>query len=316
MAASSGNDTPPGHTPTLLFLHAHPDDECILTGSTMAKAKAVGMRVVVAYATRGDAGETSSDLGDETLGEVREREARGACDSLGADRVLFLGFDDSGMEGTETALSPTAFANVAMDEVVARLCIALVNETITAVVGYDRNGTYGHPDHIRIHEAAHAAAPALHARWVFDATYNRDHLAELQGDDDDGYDKMKEDFESFAAGYDELTHLVQGWEWFMAKGEAIRHHQSQVPDDWKDDEPQADESAGDPPTDEATKATKADETEGGPDMAGFAERFGIEWYIATPLNPGEDSVEELGALTALFEPKSAWDGTALAIPAG
>ncbi len=269
---------------TILFLHAHPDDECILTGATMAKAHAAGCRVVVAYATRGDAGETSADLGGQTLGERREDEARAACAELGVDRVVFLNFDDSGMAGTETTKNPAAFCNVAMDEVLARLSIALVNETVTAVVGYDRNGTYGHPDHIRIHKAAFAAAPALRAHWVLEATYNRDFLATLGngGDDDGGYDEMQRNFEGFASGEDELTHLVQGLEWFAKKGKAIRHHASQVPDDWNESEP---------------------------DMQGFADRFGVEWFIATPIVADAD----FAPLSSVFDEKNTWTGERLVL---
>ncbi len=259
---------------TLLFLHAHPDDECILTGATMARAKSLGMRTIVAYATRGDAGETSNDLGGETLGEVREREARAACDALGVDRVLFLGFDDSGMEDTETTKNPTAFCNADLDEVTARLSLALVNETITAVIGYDRNGTYGHPDHIQIHHAAHAAAPALKADWVLDATYNREYLASLDGDN---YDKAESNPEAFATSEAELTHFVDDEASFLAKMTAITHHQSQMPDEWKDSE-------AEPPVEE------------------FAKRFGTEWFVTTAVGDTTD----FGALEELLRPKAEW----------
>ena len=243
----------------------------------MARAKTQGMRVIVAYATRGDAGETSADLGNETLGEVREREARAACEALGVDRVLFLGFDDSGMEDTETTKNPAAFCNANLDEVTARLSMALVNETVTAVVGYDRNGTYGHPDHIKIHHAAHAAAPALHADWVLDATYNREYLASLGGDT---YDKANDSPEAFATGEAELTHFVEDDDAFAAKMVAIASHQSQMPDDWKDRDVE-------PPVDE------------------FKARFGTEWYVATAVADTAD----FSALDGLLRPKAQWRAT-------
>ncbi|MDH3682395.1 MAG: PIG-L family deacetylase, partial [Acidimicrobiia bacterium] len=65
--------------PTLVFLHAHPDDECILTGATIAKASRAGIRTIVVYGTRGDAGVTNAELGVETLGDRRAREAEAAC---------------------------------------------------------------------------------------------------------------------------------------------------------------------------------------------------------------------------------------------
>ena len=85
---------------TLVVFHAHPDDEALLTGGTMAKAAAAGHRVVVVFATDGAAGLAASRYGTpEEMGAVRRDEARTAAAALGADRVEFLGYDDSGMAG-------------------------------------------------------------------------------------------------------------------------------------------------------------------------------------------------------------------------
>ena len=252
---------------TLLFLHAHPDDESILTGATIAAAKAAGARVVIAFATHGDAGETKADLSGQTLGERREQEARAACDALKVDRVLFLGFADSGMADTETTKDPAAFCNADLEEVTARLSIALVNETIDAVVGYDRNGTYGHPDHIQIHHAAHHAGPALKAGWVLDATYNREYLQSLENQ---AYGEMGD---NFALPEAELTHFVEGF--FDEKLGALMNHASQTPDDMDMD-------------DQST-------------MDGFAQQFGTEWYRAVPV--GDANFDELASI---FQPKEDW----------
>ena len=96
---------------TLVFVHAHPDDECILTGSTIALAARLGMRAVLVYGSRGDAGETNEDLGDETLAERRVRETVAAAEVLGAHRIEWLPYADSGMAGTETTANPEAFSN-------------------------------------------------------------------------------------------------------------------------------------------------------------------------------------------------------------
>ncbi len=266
---------------TLLFLHAHPDDESILTGETMVKAHRQGHRVLAAFATRGDAGETAQDLGGQTLGERREQEVRLACEALGVDRVLFLEYDDSGMADTETTKNPKAFCNANLEEVTARLAIALVNERVDIVVGYDRNGTYGHPDHIQIHHAAHHAAPALRASWVLDATYSREFLASL---DDSGYGEVDE---NFASPHDELTHFVEGADLFAAKLEALKFHTSQTPDDWNPDDPEQ--------------------------VVGFAKQFGTEWYIATPVpgdtgDTGNNGDNEPPPLEPLFTPKDEWSG--------
>jgi len=264
---------------TLLFLHAHPDDESILTGASIAQAKEAGARVIVAFATRGDAGETSADLGNETLGERRETEARAACETLGVDRVLFLEFDDSGMADTDTTSNPSAFCNANLDEVAVRLSMPLLNETIHGVVGYDRNGTYGHPDHIKIHEAAHYVAPVLKAEWVFDATYNREYMQSLR---DGGYENIDENFASAA---NELTHFIEGPSVFAAKLAALLHHESQTPDDF------------DPASEEMLEQ--------------FATQFGTEWYIATPVPPADsaDASADFSRFESIFEPAAAWSGS-------
>jgi LmbE family N-acetylglucosaminyl deacetylase len=257
---------------TLLFLHAHPDDECILTGATMATAAALGFRVLVAYGTRGDAGETNKDLGGETLGDRRTREALAACEVLGTHRVEWLGYSDSGMVDTETTKHPDAFCNADLDEATGRLVGHFAGERIDAIVGYDRNGTYGHPDHHQVHRLAHHAADALGAPWVFDATYDREYLASL---DETGYGEIDE---AFASARAELTHYCESAGALLTKLDAISHHLSQVPDEWDTDEP---------------------------DVAGFARRFGTEWFIAH-----EQSSEALWTpLDHLFAPKHTWSGT-------
>src|SRR3954464_1255431 len=87
---------------TLVCFHAHPDDECIATGGTMAKAAKDGHRVVLVVATKGEHGEVPDGfLADgEALWERRVRETHASAEILGAQRVEFLGYVDSGMMGT------------------------------------------------------------------------------------------------------------------------------------------------------------------------------------------------------------------------
>src|SRR5438045_660860 len=84
---------------TLLLVHAHPDDESILTGGVMARAHLDGHRVVLVTATRGEEGEIHNmdeDTARPRLAEIRTAELREACGVLGVDRQEFLGFRDSG----------------------------------------------------------------------------------------------------------------------------------------------------------------------------------------------------------------------------
>ena len=262
---------PVTNEPCLLFIHAHPDDECILTGSVLAKANSFGIRTVVVFGTRGDAGETKLDLGGECLGERRVREAEAACADLGVNRIEWLAYDDSGMDGTHTTSNPSAFSNADPAALAAELVELLADEDVVAIVGYDKNGTYGHPDHKQVHHVSHAVAPALGSDWVLEATYHREYLAKLP--DADG--TLDPDF---AAGEAELSHYVEGHEWFEIKMKALMHHTSQVPDDVNTE---------DPPVER------------------FKARFGTEWFITTPYN-GSTNVDDLPVLAKLLEPKANW----------
>src|ERR1700716_386384 len=96
---------------TIVTFHAHPDDECIICGGVMRKAADEGHRVVLVVATRGEHGEVSDGFLDdgEELWQRRVAETEAAAEILGAHRVEFLGYVDSGMMGTETNDAPGSF---------------------------------------------------------------------------------------------------------------------------------------------------------------------------------------------------------------
>jgi len=108
---------------TLVLFHAHPDDEAIATGGTMARAKSEGHRVVLVSATRGELGEHAPDslAPGEELVDRRVAELHAAADILGVDRVEFLDYLDSGMAGEPTNDAPGSFASADVDEAAARL---------------------------------------------------------------------------------------------------------------------------------------------------------------------------------------------------
>src|SRR5689334_7337924 len=121
----ASNRAPPCHhgfmaSGTLVCFHAHPDDEVITTGGTIARAVAEGHRVVLVFATRGELGLIPGDLGPETLGERRTREAREAAELLGAHQVEYLGYQDSGMAGDDTNDDAGTFWTADVDEAAAR----------------------------------------------------------------------------------------------------------------------------------------------------------------------------------------------------
>src|SRR5271167_1420969 len=116
--------------PTVVFFHAHPDDEAIASAGTMAGMAAEGHRVVLVTATRGELGEYPPDALDEgeTLAERRAVELADACRVLGVARAEQLGYGDSGMEGEASNDDPAAFARADVDEAADRLATLLSEE--------------------------------------------------------------------------------------------------------------------------------------------------------------------------------------------
>jgi N-acetyl-1-D-myo-inositol-2-amino-2-deoxy-alpha-D-glucopyranoside deacetylase len=145
-----------------MAVHAHPDDEVFSTGGVLAKYARNGDRVVVVYCTNGDVGEMfDPDLDPAEamprLGEIRQREAREACALLGVTDVYFLGYRDSGMKDTEENNNPLAFANASLDEAAGKLADIMLQTSPDAVITYDTEGGYGHPDHVMTHRVSDEA---------------------------------------------------------------------------------------------------------------------------------------------------------------
>ena len=140
---------------TLVCFHAHPDDEVISTGGTIARAAAEGHRVVLDVATNGDHGEVPEDLGpDETLADRRRAETEASARVLGIARVVWLGYTDSGMTGWDQNDHPESFHRADPDEAGARLAEVLRAESADVLTIYDWHGNYGHPDHIAVSQLA------------------------------------------------------------------------------------------------------------------------------------------------------------------
>jgi len=167
---------------TIVSFHAHPDDEAILVGGTLALAAEAGHRVVLVFATRGDLGEVDDGVlaPDEQLGERREQEAREAGRVLGAARVEFLPYHDSGMAGEPTNDAPEAFAAADVEEAAAHLAALLRDEHADVLTVYDERGGYGHPDHIQVHVVGRRAAALAGTPRVYAATVSREHFLSLQ----------------------------------------------------------------------------------------------------------------------------------------
>ncbi|TWE09335.1 PIG-L family deacetylase [Rudaeicoccus suwonensis] len=157
----------------LLFVHAHPDDESLWTGLAIAHHVTLGDEVHVLTATLGEEGEVIPpelrhlelpagqprrvDTPDP-LADVRADELRCATTQLGVTSAVVLerggsSYRDSGMAGTPSSAHPRALTGADVDEVAAAIAVHIAAVRAEVVVTYDRTGGYGHPDHIRVHEA-------------------------------------------------------------------------------------------------------------------------------------------------------------------
>ena len=152
----------------LLLVHAHPDDESIGTGATMARYAAEGVQVTLVTCTLGELGEiippSLAHLGagkEDRLGEYRIGELNAACAELGVTDHRFLGgpgrWRDSGMMGTEGNDDPRCFWRADVDQAADALLDVVREVRPQVLVTYDANGFYGHPDHIQAHRVARRA---------------------------------------------------------------------------------------------------------------------------------------------------------------
>jgi LmbE family N-acetylglucosaminyl deacetylase len=147
---------------TLLVVTAHPDDETLNAGGTIARCSASGMRTVVVSMTRGESGGTadSSLVSGRSLGAVRLRELRVASMVLGASKCLTLGFADSGLPGSPASKASDALVAADHTSAVERLVRTIREERPAVIITHDALGGYGHPDHQATHRITFAAFEA------------------------------------------------------------------------------------------------------------------------------------------------------------
>lgn len=154
---------------TVVFFHAHPDDETLLTGGTMALLASQGHRVVLVTATNGEAGLAETAQLDG-LGERRATEVGGAARLLGCAQTYLLGYPDS---GSDAGAIPGSFATRPVDEPAERLAAIVVDERADVLTGYDLAGGYGHRDHVQVHQVARAARTIVGNCALLEATVDR-----------------------------------------------------------------------------------------------------------------------------------------------
>jgi len=221
---------------SLLLVHAHPDDESIFTGATMARYAAEGARVTLVTCTLGEMGEVIPPdlrhlLPDE-LGQHRVTELDRACAALGVTGHRFLGgmsrYRDSGMMGLPDNDDPRCFWRADVDEAAAVLAKVIGEVEPGAIVTYDADGCYGHPDHIQAHRVTVLArelagsAAALYASAMPRSVLER--AVELPAD---SWFIRAADL-SASVPDDAVTTEIDAAAYLGAKREAMRAHETQV----------------------------------------------------------------------------------------
>jgi LmbE family N-acetylglucosaminyl deacetylase len=281
---------------TIVSFHAHPDDESIGTGGTLARASAAGHRVVLVFATRGELGEpVPGVLGEgEQLGMRRTAECYRSAEVLGAQRVEFLGYTDSGMMGEDTNEPPWCFWQADVDQAAHRLAAILAEEAPDVLTIYDDHGGYGHPDHIQVHRVGKRAGQLAATPVVAQGSINRDTIAEamaraaelgvdtagaaeaagVEGADETSAAKIqgRASAPDFGKPEAELTHRVDVSGFLDAKRGSMLAHESQIaPDHFLVSMP----------------------------PAAFAFSFGTEWFIVDDV-----PVDPPALFAELFAPKA------------
>ncbi|MBQ1071907.1 N-acetyl-1-D-myo-inositol-2-amino-2-deoxy-alpha-D-glucopyranoside deacetylase [Micromonospora sp. C31] len=236
----------------LLLVHAHPDDESIGTGSTMAHYVAAGAHVTLVTCTLGEEGEIHvpaltqlAAAEADQLGGWRIAELNAACAALGVTDHRFLGgagrYRDSGMMGLATNEHPRAFWQADLDEAAGHLVEIMREVRPQVMVTYDDNGFYGHPDHIQAHRVAMRAYELAGAEGFAPAKvyWTAMPLSVLEA----GMGQFVESADNPFAGIEDISELpfgtpdaqiaarIDATEQHAAKEAAMRAHATQIPDD-------------------------------------------------------------------------------------
>ncbi|MET9115047.1 N-acetyl-1-D-myo-inositol-2-amino-2-deoxy-alpha-D-glucopyranoside deacetylase [Streptomyces longwoodensis] len=231
----------------LLLVHAHPDDESINNGATMARYAAEGAQVTLVTCTLGERGEVIPPalrhLTGAALGEHRLGELAAALRELGVTDSGLLGgagrYGDSGMMGLPDNEDPGCFWQADVDTAAASLAEVVLRTRPQVVVTYDDHGGYGHPDHIQAHRVAMRAVElAADAGWTVPKVYwNRVPRSVAE----DAFARLRTDlpglpFDRVAAvddlpgvvDDDRITTAIDGTAYAGAKAAAMRAHATQI----------------------------------------------------------------------------------------
>ena len=230
----------------LLLVHAHPDDESINNGATMAKYVAEGAKVTLVTCTRGEEGEILipelahlASSAEDVLASVRESELQKAMRELGVTDHRFLGapnhrFRDSGMMGTEPNNRIDVFWQADLDKAAGYLVRIIEEIRPQVLVTYDEFGGYGHPDHIQAHRVAMRAAEL--ATWKISKIYwnimpisvIEEGIREMKAMGSDFFGVEKAEDLPFAKPDELVTTHINGEKFVDKKVAALKAHATQI----------------------------------------------------------------------------------------
>ena len=226
----------------ILLVHAHPDDETINNGATMALYAARGAHITLITCTRGEEGEVLvpglshlASAHDDLLGAHREIELKGAMTSLGIKDYRFLSnYRDSGMMGAETNSRSDVFWQADLDTAAALLVRIIEEVKPHVLITYDEIGGYGHPDHIKAHLVAMRASELSH--WQIQKIYWNtmpksviaSGIAAMKAIGSDFFGTDNVDDIPFAKDDSFVTTLIDGNEFVAAKMAAMKAHETQI----------------------------------------------------------------------------------------
>ena len=236
----------------LLTVHAHPDDEASKGASTIARYSAESARSVLVCCTGGEAGDILNPAlqnpeTEENLPQVRAEELSLSAKIIGYNRVVMLGYRDSGMPESEHNDNPEAFTNAPFDEAVGKLVAIIREEKPQVIVTYpDERKGYNHPDHLMVHDislpAFEAAGdpekyPDLGEPWqpskLYETVWSRARIEGLHKKflelglespyDESWFKRRSQDHR--------ITTRIDISDWWEIRGQALRAHATQVDPD-------------------------------------------------------------------------------------
>ena len=223
---------------SVLGIHAHPDDEALFTGGLLARQHALGAWTGVICCTDGRWGYSPGHIEVGTEGHdpaatavQRKGDLRDSVAALGVDHLVTLDYYDSGMRGWEVNSWPEAFVQQPLEAVAQQLAKEIDLYRPGVVVTYDRHGVYGHPDHIKAHEATVRAVELSSSQpELLFVTVARSAVAAISASLGDGGDlpQWVTDMGEFGSTDEEICLLLDVREFAATKRSAIAAHSSQL----------------------------------------------------------------------------------------